>query len=128
MPSSAFTSNPTIFAKALSAGDAYDKQIADGDGDAKSVFLALAIRDVADASDLLRPVWEETQGRDGYVSIEVDPNLANDTEGTIAQATYFHEKIARSDSTSPQSVAPAAVRTRAGKAWEVPGSASWTAG
>jgi transaldolase len=89
------TSNPTIFANALSDGDAYDEQIAASDGDAKSVFLALAIRDVANACDLLRPVWEETQGRDGYVSIEVDPNLADDTEATIAQATHFHEAIAR---------------------------------
>jgi transaldolase len=89
------TSNPTIFAKALSAGDAYDEQIAAGDGDAKSIFLELAMRDVTTACDLLRPVWQRTAGRDGYVSIEVDPNLADDTEGTIAQATHFHEAIAR---------------------------------
>jgi transaldolase len=89
------TSNPTIFAKALSAGDAYDEQIATSEGDAMSVFLALAMRDVATACDLLRPVWEETEGRDGYVSIEVDPNLADDTAATIAQATHFHEAIAR---------------------------------
>lgn len=89
------TSNPTIFAKALAGGDAYDEQIAAGDGDAKSVFLALAMRDVATACDLLRPVWDRTEGRDGYVSIEVDPNLAGDTTATIAQATHFHEAIAR---------------------------------
>jgi transaldolase len=89
------TSNPTIFANALSAGDAYDEQIASSDGDAKSVFLALAMSDVTDACDLLRPVWERAQAGDGYVSIEVDPNLADDTEGTIAQATHFHEAIAR---------------------------------
>jgi transaldolase len=89
------TSNPTIFAKALSTGDAYDEQIAANDGDARSVFLELAMRDVTTASDLLRPVWKRTEGSDGYVSIEVDPHLAGDTEGTIAQATYFHETIAR---------------------------------
>jgi transaldolase len=89
------TSNPTIFAKALSGGDAYDEQIAASDGDAKSVFLALAMRDVSNACDLLHPVWERTEGKDGYVSIEVDPNLADDTEATIAQATHFHEAIAR---------------------------------
>jgi transaldolase len=88
------TSNPTIFAKALS-GDAYDEQIAASDGDAKSVFLELAMRDVTNACDLLRPVWERTEGVDGYVSIEVDPHLASDTEATIAQATYFQETIAR---------------------------------
>jgi transaldolase len=89
------TSNPTIFATALSGGDAHDEQIAASDGDAKSVFLALAMRDVSNACDLLHPVWERTEGKDGYVSIEVDPNLADDTEATIAQATHFHEAIAR---------------------------------
>jgi transaldolase len=89
------TSNPTIFANALADGDVYDEQIATSDGDAMSVFLALAMRDVTGACDLLRPIWERTAGRDGYVSIEVDPNLAHDTEATIAQATHFHEAIAR---------------------------------
>jgi transaldolase len=92
---SGVTSNPTIFAKALSGGNAYDEQIAASEGDARSVFLALVMRDVTDACDLLRPVWERTEGRDGYVSIEVDPNLADDTAATIAQATHFHDAIAR---------------------------------
>lgn len=91
------TSNPTIFGKALSRGPAYDAQIASTYGDATSVFHALAMRDVATACDLLRPVWEQTGGRDGYVSIEVDPTLAADTDGSIAQATHFHETIARSN-------------------------------
>jgi transaldolase len=88
------TSNPTIFANALSGGDAYDEQIATSEGDAKTVFLELAMRDVASACDLLRPVWERTQAGDGYVSIEVDPTLADDTADTIAQATHFHDAIA----------------------------------
>jgi len=92
---SGVTSNPTIFAKALSGGEAYDEQIAAAGGDANSVFLALAMRDVTTACDLLRPVWERTEGRDGYVSIEVDPDLADDTAATIAQSTHFHEAIAR---------------------------------
>jgi transaldolase len=92
---SGVTSNPTIFAKALSGGDAYDEQIAASDGDARSVFLDLAIRDVTTACDLFRPVWERTEGDDGYVSIEVDPNLADDTAATIEQATHFHELVAR---------------------------------
>jgi transaldolase len=92
---SGVTSNPTIFAKALSGGDAYDEQIAASGGDAKSVFLELAMRDVTTACDLLRPVSERTEGGDGYVSIEVDPNLADDTAATIAQATHFHKAIAR---------------------------------
>jgi transaldolase len=89
------TSNPTIFATALSDGDAYDEQIAASHGDANSVFLQLAMRDVITACDLLRPVWERTEGRDGYVSIEVDPNFAGDTAATIEQATSFHKAIAR---------------------------------
>ncbi len=90
------TSNPSIFQKALAHGHAYDKQIAAStEGDAESVFLSLALRDVAAACDLLRPVWERTETRDGYVSIEVEPTLAADTEATIAQATHFHEAIAR---------------------------------
>jgi transaldolase len=92
---SGVTSNPTIFQKAISTGDAYDEQIAASDGDARSVFLELAMRDVTSACDLFQPVWERTKGREGYVSIEVDPNLAADTTATIAQATHFHEKIAR---------------------------------
>src|SRR5919109_1119267 len=57
--------------------------------------LARVMREVANACDLLRPVWERTAGADGYVSIEVDPHLANDTAATIAQATHFHKTIAR---------------------------------
>jgi transaldolase len=89
------TSNPTIFAKAIAEGDAYDEQITAADGDATGVFLELVMRDVTTACDLLRPVWSRTEGRDGYVSIEVDPNFAGDTAATIGQATRFHEAIAR---------------------------------
>jgi len=90
------TSNPSIFQKALAHGYAYDDQIAaSNEDDAESVFLSLELRDVAAACDLLRPVWERTEARDGYVSIEVEPTLAADTEATIAQATRFHETIAR---------------------------------
>jgi transaldolase len=90
------TSNPSIFQKALAHGHVYDGQIAaSSERDAESVFLSLALRDVAAACDLLRPVWERTDARDGYVSIEVEPTLAADTDATIAQATRFHEAIAR---------------------------------
>jgi len=89
------TSNPSIFGKALSQGSSYDDQIESSIGDLVSVYHALAMRDVAAACDVMRPVWERTGGRDGYVSIEVDPNLAADTHGSIAQATQFHETIAR---------------------------------
>ncbi|MDQ3867618.1 MAG: transaldolase [Actinomycetota bacterium] len=90
------TSNPTIFAKALASGEAYDDQIAEsGASVSKRLFLELAMRDVAAACDLLRPTWKRTSAGDGYVSIEVDPNLAHDTDATIDEATRFHEAIAR---------------------------------
>jgi transaldolase len=90
------TSNPSIFEKALAHGHAYDEQVAAStEDDVESIFLSLALEDVAAACDLLRPVWERTEARDGYVSIEVEPKLAGDTEATIAQATRFHEAISR---------------------------------
>jgi transaldolase len=89
------TSNPSIFQHALEHGSVYDEQIAASHGDDKSVFLELAMRDVTTACNLLLPVWNRTQGGDGYVSIEVDPNLADNTAATIDQATHFHEAIAR---------------------------------
>jgi transaldolase len=92
------TSNPTIFQKAISHGDAYDAQLREVleiEDDAKEVFLKLAVRDVEDACDLLRPVWDGGQGQDGYVSIEVDPNLAFDTDATIAEAQRLHDLVDR---------------------------------
>jgi transaldolase len=92
------TSNPTIFQKAISSGAAYDEQlrgVLDEERDPKEIFLRLAIKDVEDALDLLRPVWDEGSGQDGYVSLEVDPNLASDTAGTIDEAQRLHETIAR---------------------------------
>ena len=92
------TSNPTIFQKAISAGAAYDEQlreVLEVERDPKEIFLRLAIKDVEDALDLLRPVWDEGSGQDGYVSLEVDPNLASDTAGTIEEAQRLHETIDR---------------------------------
>jgi len=92
------TSNPTIFQKALAEGGAYDEQMREvlaGQDDLKEVFLALEIKDVQDACDVLRPVWDATNGKDGYVSIEVDPTLAFDTDGTIAEAQRLHDQVDR---------------------------------
>jgi transaldolase len=92
------TSNPTIFQKAIAEGDAYDEQLREvlaRQDDAKEVFLELAVKDVQDACDLLREVWDGGHGQDGYVSIEVDPNLALDTQGTIAEAQRLHELVDR---------------------------------
>jgi transaldolase len=92
------TSNPTIFQKALSAGDAYDEQLREAleeERDPKELFIRLAAQDVGDACDVLRPVWDDGAGRDGYVSIEVDPTLAYDTEATTAQAARLHALVDR---------------------------------
>jgi transaldolase len=91
------TSNPTIFQKAISHGNAYDaqlKELLEEDDDAKEIFLRLAVRDVESALDLLAPVHERN-AQDGYVSIEVDPNLAYDTEATYKEAIRLHEWIDR---------------------------------
>jgi transaldolase len=92
------TSNPTIFQKALAEGDAYDAQLREvlaRTGDPKEIFVALASRDVADACDILRPVWDATGGGDGYVSMEVDPRFAFDVEATLDEAMRLHLEIAR---------------------------------
>src|SRR5438105_4847526 len=93
------TSNPTIFQKALGQGHAYDAQLQEvldsGESDPTEIFLQLAVKDVQDACDLLRPVWDGGGGKDGYVSIEVDPTLAYDTEATTAEAKRLHGLIDR---------------------------------
>ena len=91
------TSNPTIFQKAISHGNAYDEQLQElleHETDAKEIFLQLAVRDVEAALDLLAPVHER-QPEDGYVSLEVDPTLAYDPEATYDEAMRFHEWIDR---------------------------------
>ncbi len=90
------TSNPTIFQKALSQGDAYDEQLKELEhaGDAKEIFLHLAVRDVENALDLLAPVHERNP-EDGYVSIEVDPTFAYDAKATFEEALRLHEWIRR---------------------------------
>jgi transaldolase len=92
------TSNPTIFQKAISEGDVYDEQLREvlaEEDEPKEVFLRLAVQDVQDACDLMRRVWDKGSGKDGYVSIEVDPNLAYDTDASIAEAQRLHELVDR---------------------------------
>jgi transaldolase len=101
------TSNPTIFQKAISAGNDYDDQLREElaqTHDPKELFVRLAARDVGDACDVLRPVFDGSGAgsgraaahhRDGFVSIEVDPNLAYDTEATTAAAARLHALIDR---------------------------------
>jgi transaldolase len=92
------TTNPTIFANAIAAGDSYEASVAELAGSGATVdqvITALTTKDVADACDLFEPVYRATNGRDGRVSIEVEPGLARDTEGTIAQAAMLHERVGR---------------------------------
>jgi transaldolase len=92
------TSNPTIFEKALSQGGWYDDQLREvlqDESDPKEIFYRLAVEDIREALALLRPVWDDRSGGDGYVSIEVDPNLAYEQEATIEEALRFHEWIDR---------------------------------
>ena len=92
------TSNPTIFQKAIADGHAYDEQlreVLEHESDGKEVFLALAVRDVQDACDLLHETWERSDGVDGRVSLEVDPDLAFDTEATTAEAHRLSELVDR---------------------------------
>jgi transaldolase len=94
------TTNPTIFAGALSKGDSYDEQMATLAGQGASVdeaVLAVTTDDVRHACDLLRDVYDATAGEDGRVSIEVDPRLAKDTEKTIEQARVLWQTVDRSN-------------------------------
>jgi transaldolase len=88
------TSNPTIFDKAISGGDAYDEQIASaraGGASTEDLFFELALADLRDAADVFAPVHERTDGVDGWVSLEVSPLLADDTAATIRQVRQLHE-------------------------------------
>ena len=90
------TSNPTIFQGAIAEGDAYDDQIKEltaTESEPKEIFLALARDDIRAACDVLRRVWDDGNGKDGWVSLEVDPNLARDTQATIDEAARLHDLV-----------------------------------
>jgi len=92
------TTNPTIFATALATGNAYDSKVAELAAQGTSVqdaVFEIVTGDVAAASDVFRPVYDATGGQDGRVSIEVEPGLAHDTAGTIAQAEQLWAKVDR---------------------------------
>jgi transaldolase/glucose-6-phosphate isomerase len=93
------TSNPSIFEKAIGHSDEYAgalKQfLADGDKDISALYEHLAIADIRAAADVLHPVYAETQGRDGHVSLECSPYLASDTEATVAEALRLWEAVGR---------------------------------
>jgi transaldolase len=91
------TSNPTIFQGAIAEGNAYDDQIRElveaGTSEPKELFLALARDDIRDACDAFRPVWDSTNKLDGWVSLEVDPNFAHDTQATADEAKRLHDLV-----------------------------------
>jgi len=92
------TSNPSIFQKAIADSNDYDDTLkpllADG-WDAEKIFWELAIKDIQDACDIFAPLYKESEGGDGYVSLEVSPYLAKDSEGTIKQAKELWERVNR---------------------------------
>ena len=92
------TSNPSIFQKALSEGDAYDadiEKLAAAGKSKEEIFDALAIEDIREACDLFLPIYRKTKGGDGFVSIEVSPDLAYDADATVEAAMRYHREIAR---------------------------------
>lgn len=95
---SGVTSNPTIFEKAVTGGPEYDDTIRQGLASGKqppAIFEALAIEDIQRACDAFHPVYEQTHGLDGYVSIEVNPHLARDTQGTHEEARRLWQSVNR---------------------------------
>ena len=92
------TSNPTIFEKAITGSKDYSDILESPEAkklDAKGVYEKIAIRDVQDATDIFKPVYQQTKRRDGYVSLEVSPLLANDTQGTIDEARRLWKSVGR---------------------------------
>ena len=93
------TSNPSIFEKAIGHGDDYDELIrqaeGSGDLDPSALFEGLAVHDIQKGADILRSVYQQTQGRDGYISLEVSPYLAMDTHATIEEARRLWREVDR---------------------------------
>ncbi|MCB2202533.1 bifunctional transaldolase/phosoglucose isomerase [bacterium] len=92
------TSNPSIFNKAISKSDDYDADLqtmAWAGLSARDIFYKLAIKDVQDTADLFRPLYISTDGADGFVSLEVNPNLAHDTDGTVEEALWLWQEVDR---------------------------------
>jgi transaldolase len=91
------TSNPTIFAQAITGSDRYDAQlrelVAGGERDQQELFFSLALDDVRAAARLLRPAFDASGGSDGFISFECTPDLADDTKGTIEQATSLWQRL-----------------------------------
>jgi transaldolase len=92
------TSNPAIFAKAIAGSDDYDqdiKKLAQEGKSVKEIYETLTVADVGAATDLFRPLYDRVDGNDGFVSLEVNPHLAHDTEGTIQEARHLWQALSR---------------------------------
>ncbi len=92
------TANPTIFEKSISAGHAYDEQITElvkAGKNTNEIYEDVVIADIRTVADLLRPIYDSSEGKDGYVSLEVSPELAHDTQGTINEAERFWKLVER---------------------------------
>ncbi len=92
------TANPTIFEKSVSAGNAYDEQMNQLISEGKStneIYEVMIIQDIRTVADILRPIYDRTNGLDGYVSLEVSPELAHDTDGTIKEVRRFYKMVDR---------------------------------
>ncbi|MCK4898518.1 MAG: transaldolase, partial [Anaerolineales bacterium] len=92
------TSNPTIFEKAIVGSADYDAtlhKLAKEGSDIDTIYETLVLEDIAAAADLFRPVYDQTNGRDGYISVEVRPTLADDTQSTIAEAKRLFAALDR---------------------------------
>ncbi len=92
------TANPTIFEKSISAGQAYDEQMNQLIKEGKNtndIYEAMVIHDIRTVADFLRPIYDQTNGQDGFVSLEVSPDLAHDTQGTISEASRFWHLVDR---------------------------------
>ncbi|HKI87332.1 MAG TPA: transaldolase family protein, partial [Thermoanaerobaculia bacterium] len=97
---SGMTSNPTIFDEAIGGGEEYDEQLHELLGDdpeasPADVFESIEVRDIQMAADLLKVVYDRTDGGDGYISLEVPPDLAHDTERTVEVARHLWERVDR---------------------------------
>ncbi len=92
------TSNPTIFQKSISQGDAYDEQLTQlvkAGKNTSEIYEALVIHDITTVADMLRPIYDKTNGQDGFVSLEVSPDLAHDTEASLSEARRFWKRVDR---------------------------------
>jgi transaldolase len=92
------TSNPTIFEKAIIGSTDYDEQmrtLVTGGKDVKDIYDALVVQDIGSAADILKPVYDKTDGIDGYISLEVSPRLAFETQGTIDEADRLFNLLKR---------------------------------